>query len=337
MAWSAPRTNGSPNDFAGFRPSLSQVFRGFSVGLPVPLSSRMGGRLSRERRVGVVAGGALRTPFVMCSGRKHRQGDAAAARDGAADSAILTRNLCHSLPRRGWPAATDSARTEDRPEARKPDLQAGKPCPTLSAFRCPKGRVTDRCRYAAQLAWPAAKAVCWTASPPGTGLLARRAADYASARAQRSATRCRRRRPRDGSIRRQRTMDPDSRRRTHGLRTYEECLGLPRGQTPFRTILPGLGRAFPGSFVDFRWAFLSRPRHTWMAGLSRGCRLGGSRGDAPGGSVNPAPTAVPVSAAVAAASGFHPAMVRAHALACSLSVMPGNSRRSSTAPASSPP
>jgi hypothetical protein len=29
-------------------------------------------------------------------------------------------------------------------------------------------------------------------------------------------------------------------------------------------------RLLPG----FRWVFLSRPRHTWMAGLSRGCRLG---------------------------------------------------------------
>lgn len=35
-------------------------------------------------------------------------------------------------------------------------------------------------------------------------------------------------------------------------------------------------------------------------------------------------------------SGFQPAMVRAHARACALSVMPGNSRRSSTAAANSP-
>ena len=40
--------------------------------------------------------------------------------------------------------------------------------------------------------------------------------------------------------------------------------------------------------------------------------------------VNPGPTAVTVSAAEAAASsGFHPAMVRAHARPCALSVMPG--------------
>jgi hypothetical protein len=41
--------------------------------------------------------------------------------------------------------------------------------------------------------------------------------------------------------------------------------------------------------------------------------------------------------AVAAANGFHPAMTRAHSRACRLSVMPGNSRRSSIAADSSPP
>ena len=114
-----------------------------------------------------------------------------------------------------------------------------------------------------------------------TGLLARRAADYASARAQRSATRCRRRRPRDGSIRRQRTMDPDSRRRTHGLRTLRSALVCPEGQTPFRTICPGLGQSFPGSWVGFRWVFLSRSRHTWVAGMSLERRVGMATGDAP--------------------------------------------------------
>jgi hypothetical protein len=39
----------------------------------------------------------------------------------------------------------------------------------------------------------------------------------------------------------------------------------------------------------------------------------------------------------ATASGFQPAMVRAQSRACTLSVMPGNSRRSSTAAESSPP